>query len=161
MQEEEKILAQLVRRFEYLEATSKVQRVRRIFVDVEKDNFRQVLDYLAKDMGFSMLLMITGLDEGDILAVIYHLSADNRIILNLRTRVSRDNPEIDTVTDLFPVADMYERELVDILGIKVNGLAEGPRYPLPDNWPKGEYPLRKDWNAGVKPEEAEAGDGCE
>ena len=47
--------------------------------------------------------------------------------------------------DRFPAAEIYERELIDLLGAKVAGLPEGKRYPLPDDWPAGEYPLRKDW----------------
>jgi Ni,Fe-hydrogenase III component G len=38
---------------------------------------------------------------------------------------------------------------MDLLGIKVEGLPEGRRYPLPDNWPQGQYPLRKDWDPSV------------
>jgi Ni,Fe-hydrogenase III component G len=33
-----------------------------------------------------------------------------------------------------------------MLGVNVEGLPEGKRYPLPDDWPDGQYPLRKDWN---------------
>jgi Ni,Fe-hydrogenase III component G len=44
---------------------------------------------------------------------------------------------------------------VDLLGIKVNGLASGHRYPLPDNWPKGEYPLRKDWKGTIPNQEVQ------
>jgi Ni,Fe-hydrogenase III component G len=34
---------------------------------------------------------------------------------------------------------------VDLLGIQVQGLPTGNRYPLPDDWPANQYPLRKDW----------------
>jgi len=60
---------------------------------------------------------------------------------------------IKTITDIFPPADIYERELEDLLGAKVDGLGDGKRYPLPDDWPKGEYPLRKDWKAANKKKE--------
>ena len=45
-----------------------------------------------------------------------------------------------------------ERELMDLLGAKVEGLPAGKRYPLSDDWPTDEYPLRKDWKKkeGVK-----------
>ena len=36
---------------------------------------------------------------------------------------------------------------MDLLGFQVQGLTEGSRYPLPDVWPAGQYPLRKDWSA--------------
>ncbi len=57
-----------------------------------------------------------------------------------------------TITDIFPSAVMYEREIADLFGIKVEGIPPGNRYPLPDNWPDGNYPLRKDW----KPEMLES-----
>jgi len=31
------------------------------------------------------------------------------------------------------------------LGVRIQGVADGNRYPLPDGWPEGQYPLRKDW----------------
>jgi membrane-bound hydrogenase subunit beta len=49
------------------------------------------------------------------------------------------------VTGMFPAADCYERELVDLLGFEVQGLPPGNRYPLPDGWPDGQHPLLKDW----------------
>ena len=49
------------------------------------------------------------------------------------------------MSDRFPAAHIYERELVDLLGAKVEGLPPGNRYPLPDDWPEVQYPLRKDW----------------
>ncbi len=52
---------------------------------------------------------------------------------------------LKTITDYFSSAEIYERELVDLLGVRVEGLKEGKRYPLPDDWPAGQYPLRKDW----------------
>jgi Ni,Fe-hydrogenase III component G len=66
-------------------------------------------------------------------------------MLNLKTWVLKENAAIKTVTDTFSAADIYEREISDLLGIKMEGLAPGRRYPLPDDWPDGEYPLRKDW----------------
>ena len=33
--------------------------------------------------------------------------------------------------------------------MQVQGLPPGNRYPLPDDWPQGQYPLRKDWNVSM------------
>ena len=49
------------------------------------------------------------------------------------------------MTGKFSNAEYYEKELVDLLGFRVEGLPPGPRYPLPDDWPEGQYPLRKEW----------------
>jgi Ni,Fe-hydrogenase III component G len=54
------------------------------------------------------------------------------------------------VIPLFVGAEIYERELVDLLGVKVEGLPSGNRYPLMDDWPKDQFPLRKDWKPPVE-----------
>jgi Ni,Fe-hydrogenase III component G len=96
-----------------------------------------------------VLCAITGLDEGQNLSVVYHLAKDDGTVLNLKTSVDKNNPVIRTITDSFSSAEVYERELVDLLGFKVEGLSKGNRYPLTDDWPKDEYPLRKDWKPKV------------
>ncbi len=63
----------------------------------------------------------------------------------MRVRVPRGKPALQTVTGRFPGGADYERELVDLLGFEVTGLPPGRRYPLPDDWPVDQKPLRKDW----------------
>ncbi len=155
--EERRIRQELIDKFPRLESAVTVQRERRIFVDAGIEGFSEVFEYAVRSMGFSILVTITGIDEGDSFSVIYHLSRKNSIVLNFKVRTGRENPRIPTVTQIFPNAEMYERELMDLLGIRIIGLAEGRRYPLPDEWPAGSHPLRKDWNppAASHPEEAE------
>jgi Ni,Fe-hydrogenase III component G len=110
-------------------------------------NFPEVFDYAVKQLNFLILATITGLDEGTSLGFIYHLARASGIVLNLHTTAPKDKPVIKTVTEYFPSADAYERELVDLFGAQVEGLPQGNRYPLPDGWPANQFPLRKDWNA--------------
>jgi NADH:ubiquinone oxidoreductase subunit C len=145
MTQEEKIKKDLSEKFNFLQDAIVIKRERRIFVEVVIEQLGEVFDYLVKDMKFTKLAAITGLDESDNLAVIYHLCRESGQMLSLRTRILRDNPSIKSVTSYFSYADIYERELMDLLGIKVIGLPDGHRYPLDDNWPKDEFPLRKDW----------------
>jgi len=145
MSEEEKIQQDLLKNFPYLENKIKIQRARRIFAEVPLENFFAVFDYAVKNLGVSMLSALTGLDEGENLSFIYHLAFSNGIVLNLKTSVAKNVPVLKTVTGYFSSAEIYERELEDLLGVKVNGLNKGKRYPLPDNWPQGQYPLRKGW----------------
>ncbi|MDD5085542.1 MAG: NADH-quinone oxidoreductase subunit C [Candidatus Omnitrophica bacterium] len=145
MGQEEKIREGFLAAFGYLQDKITIQRSRRIFVTVDIEKFAEVFDFAVKKLGFSVLCVITGLDEGDRLTFIYHLDDGSGVMLNLKTGVSKERPVIKTVTEYFPSAEVYERELVDLLGAKVEGLLPGYRYPLPDGWPSGEYPLRKDW----------------
>lgn len=54
------------------------------------------------------------------------------------------NPEFPSVTPRVPAAVWYEREVRDMFGLKPVGLPDERRLVLPDDWPEGLYPLRKD-----------------
>ncbi|MCX5706815.1 MAG: NADH-quinone oxidoreductase subunit C [Candidatus Omnitrophica bacterium] len=145
MNKEESIKEDLLKKFSYLDGTFNIVRARRISITVGLENFNEVFVYIAKQMHFGHLCTITGLDEGERLGFIYHLADESGCVINLKTSVSKDNPVIKTVTGYFPGAEIYERELVDLFGAKVEGLSEGNRYPLTDDWPLEQFPLRKDW----------------
>ncbi len=146
MQTEEKIKTELVNKFNYLTDKINISRPRRIFVDVDYANFKEVFDYIVKKLDFSCLCTITGVDNLNSFGVIYHLSLpDKGIVLNLKANIDRDNPVLKSVTGYFSGAEIYERELEDMFGFKVEGLKPGNRYPLPDDWPANDHPLRKDW----------------
>ncbi len=136
----------------------RLARERRLWIEVGKDAFEDVFRHLVKDLGFTILCTITGLDEGAELGFIYHLAADTGVMANLKMKCPKGEP-IRTVTEYFPGAAIYEREVEDLLGARVDGLAPGPRYPLPDDWPTDEHPLLKDWKqkkAGEEPAAAAA-----
>ena len=143
--EETTLQNDLTARFPVLAGHIRVARARRVFAEVEYEQFPTLFEYLVRESGFSILCMITGLDLGERLGLIYHLARESGVTLNLQTSVPKSNPVVQTVTSYFPAADCYEREVIDLLGIEVQGLPPGSRYPLPDSWPAGQFPLRKDW----------------
>lgn len=145
MSVEENVKQELVKKFAYLENKIVFPRPRRLFLEVETAHFEEIFAFARSELKFSHLVAITGFDEQDKLSFMYHLAEDSGVVLNIKIGVSKDNPVIKTVTGYFPGAEIYEREVVDLFGAKVEGLAEGNRYPLPDDWPEGEFPLRKDW----------------
>jgi len=145
------LATELSTRFALPEGAVKVQRATRLWVEVDRAMFSEVFDYTVKSLGFTILCTITGLDLGADLGFIYHLARDGGVMINLKTRCPKAE-SIRTVTSYFPCADIYERELVDLFGARVEGLPTGARYPLPEDWPEGEHPLLKDW----KPKTTEA-----
>jgi Ni,Fe-hydrogenase III component G len=150
MSETEKIKQAIETAFSELKDKVVMQREDRLWLDVSVDLFPKLFDYLVKQLDFSILNTITGLDEGAEFGFIYHLTeANNKVMLNLKTKILKDNGSIQSVTGYFPSAASYERELIDLFGARVEGVPAGPRYPLPDDWPAGQYPLRKDWNKAV------------
>lgn len=146
MQAEQGIVDRLTDKFPFLKDKIYVQRQKRIFTELlGKEEFEQVFHYLHDELGFNKASHVVGTDEGDDLGFIYLLSNKEGIILALKEKAPKSEPNIRTKTDVFPSLEMHERELVDLFGAVVEGLSEGPSYPLPDGWPKGSYPLRKEW----------------
>jgi len=152
MTEEERIQTGLTGKFEFLTDKVRVGHKRRVWAEVDYPDFRKVLDHAVKYMNFSILCTITGIDEGERIGLLYHVAREDGIMLSLKTYTPKDNPAVRTITDAFPPADIYEREIKDLLGVRFEGLPAGRRYPLADDWPKDEYPLRKDWKPKDKKE---------
>jgi ech hydrogenase subunit E len=94
------------------------------------------------------LTSITGLDPGvdaGRLEVLYHFRR-GPAVLGLRVHVPRDGACIPTICDVIPSASFFERELREMFGIEVQGTPHPERLFLPDDWPEGVYPLRKDFS---------------
>jgi len=122
-----------------------IPKKRRIFVYIKKDALKEAMKYLVKDLKFKHLSTITGVDFGEEIEVIYHLSYKGSIMLSARLAVSKKNPNIPTITDLIPGAVLYEREVHDLLGVDFEGHPDLSPLMLPEKWPKGVYPLRKEY----------------
>jgi membrane-bound hydrogenase subunit beta len=141
----------LVAEFPFLADQITLQRARRLWAKVPMDQLHAVLVHAKEQLDFGMLCTITGTDEGDSLGLLYHMAHDNGIVLTLVTSAPKDGPGPSTVTPYFPAAELAEREVMDLLGARIQNMPDGPRYPLPDGWPEGQYPLRKDWKPAGAP----------
>jgi NADH-quinone oxidoreductase subunit C len=96
------------------------------------------------ETNFDYLSCLTGVDYGHDLGVVYHLFSTNHkhgIVLKTRT-ADRDNPNLDSVSDIWMTADFHEREVFDLLGIRFNNHPDLRRLFLDSSWG---YPLRKDY----------------
>jgi NADH:ubiquinone oxidoreductase subunit C len=108
------------------------------------------LHQLAKDLRekeesqFDFLYCLSGVDYGTDLGVVYHLRStkfDHSVVLKTRTS-DRENPVLDTVTDIWQTAEFHEREVYDLLGIKFKNHPDLRRLFLDNSWG---FPLRKDY----------------
>ncbi len=104
-----------------------------------------VATLVAEEWGY--LMAITGLDPGVAtgqLHVLYHF-AEGAAVVTLRLALPRDAAEVPTLRPLIPLAAIFEQELSEVLGVAVVGAPIRGRLFLPDDWPEGVYPLRKDF----------------
>ncbi len=143
---EQMIVDRLCEKFAFMKDKVFVQRQKRIMTTfLEKHEFREVLHYLHDELGFCKAHHVVGTDEGSDLGFIYLFSNSEGVIFALKEKAPKSDPKIDTLTDMYPSLLLHERELIDLFGAQVEGIEDGPNYPLPDGWPKGNYPMRKEW----------------
>lgn len=149
---ENELVQALVAQFPELEGKARVARPMRVAVDVlEQPLFLRVIRYCHDALGLTQGHNIVGTDEGDDLGFLYILSGAEHVLVSLHTRAPKTDPRVLSLCDLYPSFILFERELSDLFGAIVEGLPAGPRYPLPDNWPRDQWPLRKEWNpAGLQ-----------
>ncbi|MCB8968822.1 MAG: NADH-quinone oxidoreductase subunit C [Chloroflexota bacterium] len=118
----------------------------RLDVSLERENLLPVISALfAAEWGY--LSAITGVDLGTavgVVEVLYHF-CEGPCIVTLRLRVPYDDAQIDSVCSIIPSASFFERELSEMLGITIVGTPNADRLFLPDDWPLGVYPLRKEY----------------
>jgi hypothetical protein len=65
--------------------------------------------------------------------------------------VGEDDPSIPSITEMIPGAGWAEREVFDLIGIAAEGHPDPRRLVLPDDWPEGLHPLRKDFHFDERP----------
>jgi NADH-quinone oxidoreductase subunit C len=147
---EQAILDELRTQFQQELLEAKVTRDRRIFIEVSPRAYKPVMDYIVRTMGFTHLSTMTGLDSTEGFEIMPHLSRGGAV-LTVKVRVGRDNPMVETITDLIPGATLYEREIHDLVGVVFRGHPNLERLILYEGWPEGVHPLRKEYKA-VQPE---------
>lgn len=101
---------------------------------------------LRREFGFDNLTALIGMDWGELLGVVYYLT-NSRTFEMVRVTVTtadRENPFLHSITDLYAVAGIYEREVYDFYGIKFIGNPDMRRLFLRNDWVG--YPFRKDYD---------------
>lgn len=121
-----------------------VKSPRQMFVTVAPENLIEAMKFFKQDLGLYHLSTITGRDTGDKLEALYHLAMEG-LELTVRSQTERANPKLPTITPVYPGAVFYEREVHDLVGIDIEGHPDLRPLVLPEDWPQGIYPLRKDW----------------
>lgn len=121
---------------------------------VKEGSIKDVLRFLKTEANpkFRRLDDLTAVDESarrerkgyPDYTLIYHLlSYESASRLRLKVDLSGKEPATRTVTDIWPSANWYEREVFDMFGIRFEGHPNLRRLIMPADW-EG-HPLRKDF----------------
>jgi len=121
-------------------------------LQVEKSRFKDVLRYLKTKATprFQRLDDLTAIDESarrrrdsypDYTMVYHLLSFDSASRVRLKVALNGQAPVTESITDIWPSANWYEREVFDLLGISFSGHPNLRRIIMPHDW-QG-HPLKK------------------
>jgi Ni,Fe-hydrogenase III large subunit/Ni,Fe-hydrogenase III component G len=121
----------------------------RLYVYVEPQALKAVCRYVFRDLDARYVISIGADDRpfsGDFL-VFHDFAFDkDKILCSIITRADAANPKVDSISDIVPAANWAEREIMDMFGVETVGHPYPKRLVLPDGWPDGLHPLRKDMN---------------
>tara|TARA_R110001583_G_scaffold27778_1_gene99023 strand:+ start:50864 stop:51325 length:462 start_codon:yes stop_codon:yes gene_type:complete len=116
-------------------------------ITVQPEQLHQLMTQLKSnsETNFDYLFCLSGMDWGKELGVVYHLeSTTHHHTIVIKVNLSdRENPTLDTVSNIWLTADFHEREVFDFFGIKFNNHPNLKRLFLTEDWDG--FPLRKDY----------------
>ena len=117
----------------------------RCYMEVPPEVIRETTTLLSKDLG-ARFQTASAVDLPDAIEILYHWAFDKQdLVISVRTRVNRMDPNIDSISDISVAAEWIEREIWELLGINFKGHPDMCHLLLDKNWPEGKYPLRRDF----------------
>ncbi len=118
---------------------------KRLYIEIRPDSIVQVASYIFKDLK-ARFNTASGVDIRNHMEILYHfLIEDINLLISLRVKLQKPKLEIDSLSLIFEGSSWIEREIHEILGINFRGHPDLRRLLLPDDWPEGVYPLRRDY----------------
>lgn len=120
---------------------------------VDNDSIVEVALFVRDNYGLDHVESISGTDypTDNEIEVNYHIGSYSNpelfpYILNLATRVNRINSKSNSLINIFPSVEYFERETYEMLGVYFNGHPRNERFLLPEDW-ADLPPLRKDFKS--------------
>ncbi|RKX27738.1 MAG: hypothetical protein DRP45_00175 [Candidatus Zixiibacteriota bacterium] len=117
--------------------------------EIQPSDLITVAKALRDDESLKMdfLCNLGAVDTCEKLEVVYSVASTTKNLrLDFKFSLPYDNPEVDSIKEVWPGIDWYEREIWELYGINVRNHGNLKQFLLPDDWDQGN-PMRKDWDA--------------
>ena len=122
-----------------------IKNQKRIIITVNPDSIINVADYLYMKEGFRFIIA-SALHTKKGFEIHYHFSKDAiGLILNIHVILDKDNPQIESLSNMFNASNWIEREMHELLGINFLNHPNQEKLISEGNWSEGVYPLRKEF----------------
>lgn len=117
------------------------------FIRVETDAIIDISNHLKNELHYIYLSDVFGIDRytsEERFEVVYNLlSLRDQTRIFIKVRCEEENPEVDSVTSVWPSAGWCEREVYDMFGVNFRNHPDLRRIFLPEDFQY--YPLRKEF----------------
>ena len=118
------------------------------YLYISREKYHDLSAFMKNDpeLDFDFCFQLAGVHyPEDRFEVVLCLSSHDKIHRAvIKTRLDIDNPEVVTVSDIWGGAAWYEREAMELFGIKFLNHPDPRPLLLPEDWEYG-YPMRKGW----------------
>jgi NADH-quinone oxidoreductase subunit C len=122
-----------------------VKNQKRIIITIMPDAIINVADFLYRKEEFRFIIA-TALHTKKGFEIHYHFSKDIiGLILNIHVILDKDNPQIESLSNIFNASNWIEREMHELLGINFLNHPNQEKLISEGNWAEGVYPLRKEF----------------
>ncbi|MBU1006813.1 MAG: NADH-quinone oxidoreductase subunit C [Candidatus Omnitrophica bacterium] len=120
------------------------EKPKRIYFTIEKSALSKIAKYLFREVK-ARFITASGVDTRSNIEILYHFSVDEAgLVVSLRVILEKDNLEIESLTPIILCTEWIEREIHELLGVNFKGHPNLKHLLLKDDWPEGNYPLRRD-----------------
>ena len=117
----------------------------RVYIEIKPESIVRMGTYLFRNLG-ARFNIASGTDMPPVIEILYHfIIEDINLIVSLRVKLDRENPEIASLAKDIEAFNWIEREISELLGVTFIGHPDPRRLLLADNWPECVYPLRQDY----------------
>jgi Ni,Fe-hydrogenase III component G len=118
---------------------------KRVYIEIKPESIKEVAKYIFKDLG-ARFNIASGVDAREHMEILYHFIFEEiNLLISLRVKLDKSKLEIASLAPVFEAANWIEREIHEMLGINFKGHPDLRRLLLPEDWPNGVYPLRRDY----------------
>jgi NADH-quinone oxidoreductase subunit C len=123
----------------------KKKNERRIIITINPDVILDVAEYLYKSAGFRFIIA-SAIHSKKGFEIHYHFSRDSvGLILNIHVVLDKDNPQIESLSNMFNASNWIEREMHELFGINFLNHPNQEKLISEGNWAEGVYPMRKEF----------------
>ena len=117
----------------------------RIYVDIKPEDLVDFTQFLFKKLK-SRFIIASGVDtpRGGI-EILYHFDFFQLPqVFSLRVFLKKPEIEVESISSVVTGAKWIEREIHELLGVNFKNHPDMKHLILPEDWPEGNYPLRRD-----------------